>query len=113
MASKRRHPLHAGIAPHADVVLRVPVGTHELVDVFRKQEIADLAFRLDSMEGLQLVGIPKSDGPVLGTASASQESLLMRGPGDSFNGGFVLVEDHLWLVVVMCAPHHQFVIITS
>lgn len=113
MASKCGHPLHAGVAPHADVVLRVPVGANELVDVFREQEIAHLTFCLDSVERFQLVCVPEPNRSVLGAAATREETLLMRGPSDGLNGRLVLVEDNLRLVVVVRTPDHQLVVIAA
>ena len=92
MTSQCRNLLHRRVTPNIYLVLAVSVGGHELVDIFREHQIADLAPGLDRLEVLQLDSVPELDSAILGASARGQKALLVRRPRDSLDRSLVLIE---------------------
>lgn len=92
MACQRCDLLHGGVPPHVDLVLAVAVGGYELINIFGKHEIADLAACLDRPQVLQLDRIPELYSSVLRATACGQQTLLVRRPCNRLHGRLVLVE---------------------
>ena len=87
---------HGGVAPDDDLVLRVPVRRHQLVDVFRPAEITYLAAGVDAIQRGGSLRIPEAYAPIGGPTAGGEEPVLMRGPRDGLDGRRVLAETKQW-----------------
>ena len=69
----------------------------QFISVLGKKQIANLRTSLNRFCILQLDCVPEFDCSVLGTATCSEQTLLMRGPGDRLDCSLMLVELSEWL----------------
>jgi hypothetical protein len=104
---------HLRLFPDNDLILGVAMCTHQLVHVFRVNEVAHLAACVNPMERLASESVPETNTPVSCTTSATHSSVLVRRPSDRFHCCHMLVKFHLGLVVVSPAPYHQLVVIAT
>jgi hypothetical protein len=89
------------------------VSTYQLVDVLRKHQVAHLASCLQVVDRLKRMRVPESDALVGRASAAREEPVLVRRPGDGFDGCQVMRKLCLWRRVVLNAPYHQLVVVAS
>lgn len=89
------------------------MGAYKFINVFRVNQIANLASSVDPVHWLTGQSVPESDASISCTTTAAHGSMLMRWPRYSFHSCHVLTELDLRLIEVVFAPNHQFVIVTS
>lgn len=86
VASQTDDLLHAGILPHHDLILAVTVRADDLVRVLAPGQIADLGTGVDFFNHLARGSVPEFNGTISGAAAGGEEMVLMRRPGDGFDG---------------------------
>ena len=83
------------IFPHADLILLISMGAHQLLREFAPHQRADLTRGLFLGDALARLSVPDADEAVFGAAAAGEEVLLGGAPGESFDGGRVAFEFEL------------------
>eukprot|EP00327_Prymnesium_parvum_P027875 CAMPEP_0195589588 /NCGR_PEP_ID=MMETSP0814-20130614/33711_1 /TAXON_ID=97485 /ORGANISM="Prymnesium parvum, Strain Texoma1" /LENGTH=203 /DNA_ID=CAMNT_0040728615 /DNA_START=317 /DNA_END=929 /DNA_ORIENTATION=+ len=96
MPCKRSNLAHRGVAPHNDLVLRVAVSGHQLVDVLRPAQVAHLAPRVNAVERASSLRVPEANTPVCSAAPRGEQPVLMRRPRNCLHSRGVLIEPQQW-----------------
>eukprot|EP00166_Cyanidium_caldarium_P006324 ctg_900.g375 len=78
MSGERGHLAHARIPPQNDLILRVPVRAHQLVQRLAPRQIAHLRAGVHRVQRGAGGGVPEPNAAVGGAAAAGQQSVLMR-----------------------------------
>lgn len=99
--------------PNYYLVLRVAVGTHELIHVLRVRQVADLAASVHPMQWLACQSVPKADTTVGCASTAAHHSVLVRRPRDCLDSRLMLIELHQWLARSLPVPDEQLIVIAS
>lgn len=60
---------HGWILPEHDLVLRVSMSAHYLIDILAPRQIADLASSVNAVQLMSVCGVPESNASVCGSTS--------------------------------------------
>ena len=112
MPRQTDHLLHLRILPDDDLVLGVAVRADDLVAVAAPDQIAHLRSRVDFADHGAGKGVPELDATVGGAATGGEEVVLVRGPGDGFDGGDVGGEAVEWGFVEF-VPDAELVVVAA
>ena len=134
MPRQLRHLSKAWVFPDQNLILRVTVSAHlpktntnnELIHsiqyfnydayqfrrMFGPCQIAHLRSGINILHGLPGKRVPEADAPIGSASAAGQNSVVVRRPGDGFDGGQVLGE-RLHGRQRVESPHKEFVIVAA
>lgn len=110
-----RHPRQRGILPHRQLVLREAVAGDQLLVMWRPDNSTDLGLGIDRVDTRAARSVPEAQVSIGGTATSGQQIGLPRAPGESLDGGSVVVEGELGgpACGVVVIPDTDNVIITA
>jgi len=89
------------------------VRAYEFIDILAVHEVAHLTACLKHTHWLESQSVPESNASVLSSTPGSQKSVLVWGPGDSFDCSDMVAEPCLRKLIVVDTPHEEFVVITT
>lgn len=85
MASKGGCFLQAGIFPDDDLIIRIPMRTHDFLGVLGEHQIAHLRPRVNAVQQRTVEGVPELDGLVGRASARSQDSMVVRTPSNALH----------------------------
>lgn len=88
------------------------MSAYDLVRGLREHQIANLGPCIDSVQGLECVGVPESDMAVCSATTCCEQSVLVWGPAYCFYCGCMLSKLCQGLIGVQ-VPYHQFVVVAT
>ena len=86
---------------------------HELVNVLRVRKVADLAARVDPVEGLARKSVPEADTTVGRATSTAHHTVLVWRPRNRLHGGLMLIEFDQRFTRSLPVPDEQLVVVAS
>ena len=101
-----------GIFPDEDLILTVSMGADEFVGVLGPSQIADLGSSVNALERLTGQGVPEADAAIGGAPAGSQETMLVRRPGDGLDCRGVLHKPEPWRQGGI-VPDEELVVVSS
>lgn len=97
--------LHGRVLPNDDLVLRIAVGTYQLIEVLGEEEIAHLTAGLERTERSEGEGVPEANASVSCASTTREETVLVGRPCDCFHCCNVISEFHLGTRIIVNAPY--------
>lgn len=85
MASQGHCLLESGILPYNDLVVRIPMGTHDFFGVLGEHQVAYLRTCIDTIYHSIIEGVPEFNGLISWAAATGENSVVVRTPCDSFD----------------------------
>lgn len=89
---QRNHSPHTPTVPNCHLVLRISMGTHQLLLTPAKNEITNLRVSLPAPDSLSSEGVSKFDGSIGCSTSRGKEPMLVGRPGDCFDSSLMVME---------------------